>query len=140
MEGGGSGNANVFKFGGGGVLRILNLGEGGFAVWYFDFGSDIILIGRGGEKMNILLWPPGLVILSTIGLWHFYNMCFCTSNLYYDDICNCKCISVYFEMKSTSLLCFYAFLEQKSLRQRTFSARMHQNICVWAIDSYHHQH
>ncbi len=57
----------------------------GISIWG---GSDILWIGRDGEQMNILFPSRGLVILSTIDLWHFYDMCFCASILYNDDICN----------------------------------------------------
>ncbi len=83
----GEGGGNAFQFRGRGVPKKFNFKGTGVNWLVFQFGeggegggSDIILILRSGEQMNILFLP------TTIGLWHFYNMNFC-ANALYNDIC-----------------------------------------------------
>ncbi len=48
------------------------------------------------QAIKNILFCTRLVILSTmINLWHFYDMCFCASILYNDDIYSYNCISIY---------------------------------------------
>ncbi len=49
------GGGNIFQFGRRGVQRNFNLGKGGqlVAILIWGWVQDIILIGRGGERMNL---------------------------------------------------------------------------------------
>ncbi len=148
---GGSQAGSLLKFGGRRVMMYLfqfgGRGFWGISIWAggnqlvsisISRGSDIIWIGRGGEEMNT----------------HFYHVdqSFCQQHSIYDIFTTCALskypfqwsymqwyiyvLNKYIDIKSICLLCFYAFIVQKSFTTMNFcwpDGPGISHICCWQL-------